>query len=131
MGYQIDIAFDMGNVGSMTEVYHLFTKKAEKNNCEMYYINYEINGVRRRVLKNQSVMTFFFPPEEQNIINFIRFAREFNHSKIESITFGDIKCKLIYASSSYLAMMEKSHVKNYKKSRHLLSNIEKSIINEI
>ena len=42
MGYQIDVAFDMRIVGSMTNLYDMFVKKAEKNNCEMHYINYEM-----------------------------------------------------------------------------------------
>jgi len=86
MGYQIDVAFDMRIVGSMTN------------------------------------------PEEEYIINFVRFVREFRDARIESITTGDIKCTLIYASSKYLSMMDKGHVKTYKKSRHLLSTKQKSII---
>ena len=131
MGYQIDVAFDMRIVGSMTNLYNMFVKKAEKNNCEMYYINYELNGVRRTVLRNHSVMTFIFPPEEEYIINFIRFVREFRDARIESVTAGDIKCTLIYASSKYLSMMDRSHVVKYKKNRHLLSPTNRSIVNEI
>ncbi len=131
MGYQIDVAFDMRIVGSMTNLYDLFTKKAEKNNCEMHYINYELDGIGRTIVRNHSVMTFMFPPEEEYIINFVRFVREFRDARIESITTGDIKCTLIYASSKYLSMMDRSHVKKYKKSRHLLSPNNRSIVNEI
>jgi len=113
MGYQIDVAFDMRIVGSMTNLYDMFVKKAEKNNCEMHYINYEMEGIGRTIVRNHSVMTFIFPPEEEYIINFVRFV---------------IKCTLIYASSKYLSMMDKGHVKTYKKSRHLLSTTQKSII---
>ena len=116
MGYQIDVAFDMRIVGSMTNLYDMFVKKAEKNNCEMYYMNYEFDGIGRNIVRNHSVMSFFFPPEEEYIINFVRFVREFRDARIESITTGDIKCTLIYASSKYLSMMDRSHVKKYKKS---------------
>jgi hypothetical protein len=105
--------------------------KAEKTNCEMYYMNYEFDGIGRTIVRNHSVMTFIFPPEEEYIIKFIRFVREFRDARIESITTGDIKCTLIYASSKYLSMMDRSHVKKYKKSRHLLSPNNKLIVNEI
>ena len=105
MGYQIEIAFDMRIVGSMTELYEDFVRKAEKNNCEMYYMNYEMNE-GRTTTRNHSVMTFIFPPEKEYIVNFIRFAREFRDARIESISSGDIKCTLMYASSKYLSMMD-------------------------
>ena len=67
MGYQIDVAFDMRIVGSMTNLYDMFVKKAEKNNCEMYYMNYEFDGIGRNIVRNHSVMSFFFPPEESSV----------------------------------------------------------------
>ena len=130
MGYQIEIAFDMRIVGSMTELYEDFVRKAEKNNCEMYYMNYEMNE-GRTTTRNHSVMTFIFPPEKEYIVNFIRFAREFRDARIESISSGDIKCTLMYASSKYLSMMDTHYVKKYKKERHLLSTKDRSIINEM
>ena len=129
MGYQIDVAFDMRIVGSMTNLYDMFVKKAEKNNCEMHYMNYEMEGIGRTIVRNHSVMTFIFPPEEKYIINFVRFVREFRDARIESISTDDIKCTLIYASSKYLSMMDTWHAKKYKKSRHLLSTEQQSIIN--
>ncbi len=129
MGYQIVVAFEMRMVGSMTNLYDMFIKKAEKNNCEMHYMNYEMEGIGRTIVRNHSVMTFIFPPEEEYIINFVRFVREFRDARIESITTHDIKCILIYASSKYLSMMDTWHAKKYKKSRHLLSTEQQSIIN--
>ena len=129
MGYQIDVAFDMRIVGTMTNLYDMFVKKAEKNNCEMHYINYEMDGIGRTIVRNHSVMTFIFPPDKEYIINFVRFVREFRDARIESITTDDIKCILIYASSKYLSMMDTWHAKKYKKSRHLLSTEQQSIIN--
>ena len=105
MGYQIEVAFDMRVVGSMTDLYEDFVRKAEKNNCEMYYMNYEIDE-GRTTTRNHSVMTFLFPPEKEYIVNFIRFTREFRDARIESISSGDIKCTLLYASSKYLSMMD-------------------------
>ena len=130
MVYQIEIAFDMRIVGSMTNLYEEFVRKAEKNNCEMHYMNYEMDEGRTRT-RNHSVMTFIFPPEKEYIVNFIRFAREFRDARIESISSGDIKCTLLYASSKYLSMMDSWYVKKYKKERHLLSKKNKSIINEM
>ena len=63
----------------------------------MHYINYEMDGIGRTIVRNHSVMTFIFPPEEEYIINFVRFVREFRDARIESITTDDIKCTLIYA----------------------------------
>jgi hypothetical protein len=130
MGYQIEVAFDMRVVGSMTNLHEEFVRKAEKNNCEMHYMNYEIDE-GRTTTRNHSVMTFIFPPEKKYIVNFIRFAREFRDARIESISTGDIKCTLMYASSKYLSMMDYCFVKKYKKERHLLSQKNKAIINEM
>ena len=86
MGYQIDVAFDMRIVGTMTNLYDMFVKKAEKNNCEMHYINYEMEGKGRTIIRNHSVMTFIFPEQIQYIIKFIRFVKQYKHAKIESIS---------------------------------------------
>jgi len=131
MGYQIEIAFDMRIVGSMTYLHEEFVRKAKKNNCEMHYINYEMEGEGRKIVRNHSVMTFFFPPEKKFIVNFIRFAREFRDARIESISSGEIKCTLLYASSKYLSMMNHFFVKKYRRERHLLSEKDKSIVNEM
>ena len=47
MGYQIEVAFDMRVVGSMTSLSEELVRKAEKNNCEMHYTNYR-NGRKRK-----------------------------------------------------------------------------------
>ena len=60
MGYQIEVACDMRIVGSTTDLYEDFVRKAEKNNCEMYYMNYE-RDEGRTTTRNHSVMTFLFP----------------------------------------------------------------------
>ena len=130
MGYQIEVAFNMKVVGSVTDVYSKFVKKAEKNNCEMNYITYEREGYRGTVKRNHSIMTFIFPDDKKYIINFIRFVREFKEARIESISTDDIKPIILLASSQYLSTMDLYHVKNYKKSRHLLSQEHKSIVTE-
>jgi len=130
MGYQIEVAFDMRIVGSMTELHEGFVRKAEKNKCEMHYMNYEMDE-GRTTTRNHSVMTFIFPPEKKYIVNFIRFAREFRDARIESISIDDVKCTLLYASSKYLSMMDYWFMKKYKKERHLLSKENRSIINEM
>ena len=128
MGYQIEVAFDMRVVGSMTSLSEELVRKAEKNNCEMHYTNYEIEGKGRTITRNHSVMTFIFPEEKEYTINFLRFIKEYKNAKIESISSEEKKCILIYASSKYLSMMDTYYVKKYKKSRHLLSTEHKSII---
>ena len=129
MGYQIDIAFDMRVVGSVTCLWDELVRKSEENNCEMHYINYEVEGVGRTVRRNHAVMTFIFPSDPTYIIKFIRFVKEFKDSYIESISCDDHKCVLIYASKKYLSMMDSDCAKRYRKSRHLLSTEHKSIIN--
>jgi hypothetical protein len=131
MGYQIEVAFDMRVVGSVTQIKKELVNKAEKNNCEMYYINYEREGYRGMITRNHSIMTFIFPEEKKYIINFIRFVREFKEARFESISIDDIKSTILFASRKYLSMMEPHFVKKYKNSRHLLSQEHKSIIGEI
>jgi hypothetical protein len=128
MGYQIEIAFNMRIVGSVTNVYNCFVKKAQKNNCEMQYITYEREGYRGMVTRNHAIMTFIFPDDKKYIINFIRFIREFKEAQIESVATDDIKPIILFASSKYLSMMESQYVKNYKKTQ--LSQDHKSIISE-
>ena len=108
MGYQIEIAFNMKVVGSVTDAYSKFVKKAEKNNCEMNYITYEREGYRGTVKRNHSIMTFIFPDDKKYIINFIRFVREFKEARFESISTDDIKPIILLASSQYLSTMDLS-----------------------
>ena len=123
MGYQIEIAFNMRIVGSVTNIYDCFVEKAQKNNCEMQYITYEREGYRGMVTRNHAIMTFIFPDDKKYIINFIRFIREFKEAQIESVATDDIKPIILFAST-----MESQHVKNYKKTQ--LSQDHKSIISE-
>tara|TARA_B110000285_G_C14838257_1_gene474144 strand:- start:79 stop:465 length:387 start_codon:yes stop_codon:yes gene_type:complete len=123
MGYQIEIAFNMRIVGSVTNIYDCFVEKAQKNNCEMQYITYEREGYRGMVTRNHAIMTFIFPDDKKYIINFIRFIREFKEAQIESVATDDIKPIILFAST-----MESQHVKNYKKPQ--LSQDHKSIISE-
>jgi hypothetical protein len=128
MVYQIEIAFDMRIVGSMTEIKDKLVTNAEKNNCEMHYINYEMAGKGRTIIRNHSVMTFIFPEEVQYIMKFIRFVKKYKHAKIESISCEDKQCFLLYASKKYQTIMERHCVKKYKESRHLLTPEQKAII---
>lgn len=128
MVYQIELAFDMRIVGSVTQVSDELVKNAEKNNCEMHYINYEMEGKGRTIIRNHSVMTFIFPEQIQYIIKFIRFVKQYKHAKIESISGEHNRCILLYASKKYQSMMGNDHVKKYKNSRHLLTPEQKAII---
>lgn len=130
MGYQIDVAFPLNVVGSMTEIRSLFERKAEKNNCEMFYLNYEYDMEGRQNVRNSAVLTLIFP-EQDDIVNFIRFAREFKEAKIESLIILNKTPKLIYASSYYQQTMERSFVKDYKKNRKYLTEAERFVVNQI
>lgn len=103
MVYQIELAFDMRIVGSVTQVSDELVKNAEKNNCEMHYINYEMEGKGRTIIRNHSVMTFIFPEQIQYIIKFIRFVKQYKHAKIESISGEHNRCILLYASKNIKA----------------------------
>lgn len=130
MGYQIDVAFPLNVVGSMTEIRSLFERKAEKNNCEMFYLNYEYDMEGRQNVRNSGVLTLIFP-QQDDIVNFIRFAREFKEAKIESLIILNKTPKLIYASSYYQQTMERSFVKDYKKNRKHLTEAERFVVNQI
>lgn len=130
MGYQVDVAFPLNVVGSMTEITSLFERKAEKNNCEMFYLNYEYDMQGRQNIRNSAVLTLIFP-EQDDIVNFIRFAREFKEAKIESLIILNKTPKLIYASSYYQQTMERSFVKDYKKNRKYLTEAERFVVNQI
>ena len=84
MGYQVDVAFPLNVVGSMTEIRSLFERKAEKNNCEMFYLNYEYDMQGRQNIRNSAVLTLIFP-EQDDIVKFIRFAIECKEAKRESL----------------------------------------------
>ena len=130
MGFQVDVAFPLNVVGSMTEIRSLFERKAEKNNCELFYLNYEYDMQGRQNVRNSAVFTLIFP-DQDDIVNFIRFAREFKEAKIECLIILNKKPKLIYASSYYQQTMERSFVKNYKKNRKNLTDSERFVVNQI
>ena len=130
MGFQVDVAFPLNVVGSMTEIRSLFERKAEKNNCELFYLNYEYDMQGRQNVRNSAVLTLIFPKQD-DIVNFIRFAREFKEAKIECLIILNKTPKLIYASSYYQQTMERNFVKDYKKNRKNLTESERFVVNQI
>ena len=71
MGYEIEIILDNKN-----KKYNLdqdIIDYAVKNNCERYYTNYEISGIRGAIHKNKYILTFIFPDEQIYLIRFINY----------------------------------------------------------
>ena len=96
----------------------------------MFYLNYEFDMLGRKNIRNSAVLTLIFP-EQDDIVTFIRFAREFKEAKIEAVIILNKIPKLIYASSYYKQTMDRNFVKEYNKNRKNLTETERFVVNQI
>ena len=132
MSYRLDISFDLRDTRHGEKVKNNLIEKAKLCGCENYYTNNEISGHGRIIKRNHIVIVLFFPEDSKYIISFIRKIKSNRNIYIESIGFDNIKFTLLYASKSYLNMMQRDKMKEYLQNKQRFDNIEyKKVIEAI
>ena len=94
MGYEIEIILD--NKNKKYNLEQNIIDQAVKNNCERYYTNYEISGIRGHIHKNKFILTFIFPEEQIYLIRFIEYIKNLNRVSIETISYDNCVFHILY-----------------------------------
>ena len=133
MAYIIELSFDLRKKSNLTETKTIFENNALKHGCERFYYNYEISGMGRTIKREHYVMTFIFEENEIEVAKFLKFVKKEKNINIESVVYEDTMVKLMYASRSYLNMVEKEFAKLYhiQKRNGSLYNKDSPIMKEI
>ena len=126
MGFLVDLSLNIKKAGNISFYKKMLVEEALKNQCEIYFFNYEFMGKNRKIYKNHFIMTFIFEENEELVANFIRFVKKYKSKiRIESIIYENCIYEIMYASSKYLNMMDKGCAKDYiekRRSNNLFKN---------
>ena len=76
MTYQLEISINLNKVTNLTEKKILLINKAEELGLLDYYILYEFSGKNRQISRNHSVLTLFFPENDEVLNEYIRFVKK-------------------------------------------------------
>lgn len=113
MSYRLEVAFNLRYTGSVTQLQNDILELADDCGCERSYVDIEFQGCRRRVTRNHVVLIFYFPENPKHLIDFLHFIKKSRKLYIESIGFDNCRFTLLYASKTYLTMMDKYKAKEY------------------
>tara|TARA_B100000795_G_scaffold254823_2_gene226007 strand:+ start:492 stop:902 length:411 start_codon:yes stop_codon:yes gene_type:complete len=117
MVFIIEVSLDTKKIKNTQYLKDLLIKKALKNKCEIYFFNYEFMGKNRNSYRHHFILTFVFEENEELVANFIRFVKKQRNVKFESIVYENCNYELMYASTTYLKLMDKDMSKDYIKKR--------------
>ena len=88
-----------------------FLDKAEKNNCDFYFKDFEIINKKTICIYNISFNL------EDNIVSFIRQIRNIKKIKIDFLAIENKNFDIIFASRKYLHKMNKDKALEYLKNK--------------
>jgi len=110
MGYLIELSLLIKNLPKFTENKHKIIDRSKKNNCVFFYEDYEYS---QKKVKN--LFTFNFN-EEDDIISFIKYIKDFPKIRMESISTEEPYI-LLYASKEYIKLMDIYKAKEFIQKR--------------
>ncbi len=87
--------------------------KAYDYGCEYHSDIYEFSGKRKLFYRNHLVLSCHFTDNIELLCGFIRFIKSLKSIYIENISYENITYKLIYASKTYLNLMQKEFAIKY------------------
>ena len=107
MGYLIELSFSLKNLSNHEDFITNFLDKAEKNNCDFYFKDFEIINKNTICIYN---ISFNF---EDNIVSFIKHIRNKKKIKIDFLGIENKNFDIIFASRKYLHKMSKDKALEY------------------
>jgi len=111
MGYLIELSFSLKNLSNHEDFITNFLDKAEKNNCDFYFKDFEIINKNTICIYN---ISFNF---EDNIVSFIKHIRNKKKIKIDFLGIENKNFDIIFASRKYLHKMSKDKALEYLKNK--------------
>ena len=116
MVFVIVLSLDIKNIQIVSYYKKILIEEALKNNCEIYFLNYEVVGKNRKFFKHHLLFTFIFEENEELIAKFIHFVKT-KAINIESIVYKNNIYELMYVSSKYLSIIDKEKANEYIEKR--------------
>lgn len=86
---------------------------AYMHKCNYHTDMYEFSGRRRQFFRNHYVLSFHFTDNTELLCDFIRYIKKKNSIYVENIAYDDVVYKTIYASKTYLNLMQKEFALKY------------------
>jgi len=111
MGYEIEISCPLANASNMKRN---IIAKALRCKCEYHYDQYELEGRRKQIYRMHYIMSFVFPEDCISLQAFIRYIKTLQGVYIECITSDSGSFEILYASSKYLSLMDKTKAREYR-----------------
>jgi hypothetical protein len=111
MGYLIELSFSLKNVQNHQDLITNILDKAEKNNCEFYFKDFEFSN------KNTLCIYSIQFGLENNMIAFIRYIRNQKKIKIDLLGIENTRLDILFASKKYLHTMNKDKAIEYLKNK--------------
>ena len=113
MSFRIEISLNIKHHTNIQHIKEQLITLAYRCGAINNYTNYEYWGMKRTIHRNHIVMIIHFPEVPRFIIRFLSNIKNDRNIYIESIGFDDTKFTLLYASKTYLNMMDKGRVQEY------------------
>ena len=97
MGYLIEIYLDKRHKQGNIE--EKIIENALLNQCERYYGNHHISGIRKTIHIHRYIITFLFPDNIKHITQFINFINT-NKLNINTIAYDNCIFRQLYPKKS-------------------------------
>ncbi len=112
MGYLLELSINLKK-HTNSAIKKEIIDSAYNYKCQYHHDIYEFSGKRKQFFRNHYVLSFHFSDNIELLCDFIRFIKKKKAIYIENIAYENITYKIIYASKSYLKMMQKEFALKY------------------
>ncbi len=112
MGYFLELSINLKK-HTNSNIKKEIIDSAYNYKCQYYSDLYEFTGRRKQFYRNHYVLSFHFTDNIELLCDFIRFIKKKRGIYIENIAYENVTYKLIYASKTYLNIMQKEFALKY------------------
>ena len=113
MTYILEISINIKKNSNISEIVTNVISIANEHRMKKFYKEFEFVGKNRQIYRNHCILTIEFEEHDELLSLFIKKIKTIKKAKIECIALDDVVYKLIYASRTYLNIMEKEFAKDY------------------
>ena len=113
MTYILEISINIKKNPNISDIINNIINIANDHKMKKIYKEFEFIGKNRQMYRNHCILTMEFEEHDEILSLFIKKIKTIKPVRIECIALEDIIYKLIYASRSYLNIMEKEFAKDY------------------
>ena len=96
--FNITLLINLKKVNNIDNITSLIVDSCYDYNASYFYIDHELVGINKYILKNNRIINIIFVAED-DLYNFIKFIKTQNYIEIESIYDYD---DILYYSKNYI-----------------------------